>query len=162
MKDLLMTGTSKTTDKTSQHLEPMNTSKINPFQHLIAVYCFAKKKNPRFSLLWDKKASLLELSYRLVERVDSDKPIFFDRDQAFIYGRYIDNSYCIVKAYVWDQAIESKNQNLHLRKQYLQDPMIHGCYPSNYDARIYIKNKSFNEFLLQQNLDVNLICDTLF
>ena len=117
---------------------------------LIEVYCFAKKKQSKLDFLKDSQFALMELSSQLAGAVDVEKPIFTEIKQAFDYGRYLDSSYCIAKAHVFDQAVESKNQALHLRNGYLQDNMVHGYFPSNSDTRVYIKNHNFDQMLLQE------------
>lgn len=155
-----MTGMSKSFKKLLKQIKTMNAIKLKAkgmndessykAECLIEVYCFAKKKQSKLSFLKDSNFALVELSGQLADSVDIEKPIFTDRQQAFNYGRYLDSSYCIVKAYAFDQAIESKGQALHLRKNYLQNTMVHGCFPSSLDARLYIKNHKFDGALLDK------------
>lgn len=86
-------------------------------QHLIEVYLFATKRKIRKNR-WNFASQHIE--------IDFEKPLFFDKQQACVYSQFLTDNYCLIKAYVLDAAVESKNNNLHLRSNYLCEGMIQG------------------------------------
>lgn len=122
---------------------------ISVNQRLIEIYLFGRKKKFRKdrwkeSNEWDL---FVPISQQL--EIDIEKPIFIDNQQARTYGRFLTNNFCLIKAHVFDLAIESKDNELRLRPEYFHPTMIHGVYPSNTDLRVYIKNSEFDPRLLE-------------
>lgn len=153
-----MTGMSDMTKMLQNQLEPHDArvsiavrTNIDTYvnQRLIEVYLFGRKKKFRRDR-WKNLTEWVQrdpVSQHL--EIDLEKPIFIDPHQACIYGRFLTNNFYLIKAYVFDLGIESKDNELRLRPNYFHPTMIHGVYPSNTDLRVYIKNSEFDPRLLE-------------
>ncbi len=139
----------ETIDRSVTTMQFVVDEKIYNNQRLIEVFLFGTRKKMRKDLWRD--TFLTEICLPTAQRVqiDFEKPIFTDKQQAYNYGRFLSNSYCMIKAYVFDLAIESKDIQLYLRNHYLQNDMVHGFYPSITDLRVYLKNPEFDVELLK-------------
>lgn len=78
---------------------------------------------------------------------DFSYPVFLDKNRAQKYGRFLATRFCILKAYVKEDAIESGSEQFSLRAGSLQRELIHGFYDAlSNDA--FIINPHFNLALM--------------
>lgn len=118
-------------------------------QRLIEVYLFGKKKKGLKQQRKDLQGLDLKIPISRQFEIDEEIPIFIDKHQACNYGRFLTANFCLIKAFVFDLAIESKGNQLHLRKSYFHWTMIHGLYASTTDLKVYFKNSEFDARLLK-------------
>lgn len=112
---------------------------------VLKVYCFARKKLARLNLLKNTYGLILDYCRNLEKNINTDMPVFLEKHSAFKYGNSLEGDYAIVKLFVADKAIFSKNLSLHIESTSINNKLLHGCYPSCSDERVYIKNPNFEK-----------------
>jgi hypothetical protein len=79
-----------------------------------------------------------------MDEVLAKQPIFFDRQHALKYSRFVADNFGVIKAYVSERAIHATGRELFLKPGSLAKRLIHGYYPRWGHGRAYITNPAFD------------------
>ena len=92
-----------------------------------------------------RRSYFLKKSHRdITDDFFKEHPVFFKKNKAFMYARFICQESMIVEAYVPKKAIVVRLENLTIRPQYIENSCIRRFYPNLLNQGQYITNEAFS------------------